>query len=109
MTVSYTHLTKEISEGLKNNRYATLDWAETLVKVGTTLSQVTMGMTSINSMFSTFTNSVKEGEFTVEDFTVILTNFGMLLPTISTLFKKQALQNSLKMCIRDRYERWISF
>lgn len=87
--------TEEISEGLKNNRYATLDWAETLVKVGTTLSQVTMGMTSINSMFSTFTNSVKEGEFTVEDFTVILTNFGMLLPTISTLFKKQALQNSL--------------
>ena len=87
--------TEEISEGLKNNRYATLDWAETLVKVGTTLSQVTMGMTSINSMFSTFTNSVKEGKFTVEDFTVILTNFGMLLPTISTLFKKQALQNSL--------------
>lgn len=85
----------QITQGLKNNRYASLDWAETLVKVGTSLSQITMGITSINSIFSTFSDSIKDGEFTLEDFNIILTNLGMLLPAISTLFKENALQNSL--------------
>ena len=85
----------QVTQGLRNNRYASLDWAETLVKVGTSLSQITMGMTSINSIFSTFSDSIKEGEFTLEDFNIILTNLGMLLPALSTLFKQNALQNSL--------------
>lgn len=83
----------ETSNAMKNNRYAVTDWADTLVKLGTSLSQVSMGITAVNSVFDTVGESFKTGEFALEDFIGILTNLGMLLPTISTLFKKGVVQN----------------
>lgn len=85
----------QVSNAIRNNRYAVVDWADALVKIGSTLSQLTMGVTAVNSIFNTFQESFESGEFTVENFTVVLTNLGMLLPTLSTLFKQNAIQNGV--------------
>lgn len=88
----YNQKIKEFTTLLQQGIPVQKDWADNLVKVGTTLSQVTMGLNAISSMMETF----KEGEFTVDSFVRVLTNLSTLLPVISSLANKNVLTNGIQ-------------
>lgn len=70
------------------------DWADNLVATGTMLSQVTMGLNAVTSLIDIFTTELGEGETALDRLLKILTNFGMLLPVIGSLTKKETIHNA---------------
>lgn len=70
------------------------DWADNLVATGTMLSQVTMGLNAVTSLIDIFTTELGEGETALDKLLKILTNFGMLLPVIGSLTKKETIHNA---------------
>lgn len=81
--------TKDGGKGLNRGD----DWASTLVKVGTTVSQVSMMINSLNSMFDNLEESVNKGTFSIEDFTTGLASLAMVVPGVTSMFKELNVAN----------------
>lgn len=69
------------------------DWAATLVQVGTTLSQISIGINGINSLFQTFDEILSGDVDAVDAFTKILTSLLMVLPLVANLAKTVRTEN----------------
>lgn len=69
------------------------DWAVTLVQVGITLSQISIGINGINSLFQTFDEILSGDVDAVDAFTKILTSLSMVLPLVANLTKKVRTEN----------------
>ena len=69
------------------------DWAATLVQVGTTLSQISIGINGINSLFQTFDEILSGDVDAVDAFTKILTSLSMVLPVVANLGKVVRSEN----------------
>lgn len=69
------------------------DWAATLVQVGTTLSQISIGINGINSLFQTFEEIISGDTDAVDAFTKILTSLTMVLPLVANLTKEIKIEN----------------
>lgn len=69
------------------------DWAATLVQVGTTLSQISIGINGINSLFQTFDEILSGDVDAVDAFTKILTSLSMVLPLVANLSKTVRIEN----------------
>lgn len=70
------------------------DWADNVVAIGNTLSQVTIAINSMNSIFDIFTTELAEGETKLDRFVKLLTNLGMLLPIIAKNFQGMTMKNA---------------
>ena len=69
------------------------DLAATLVQVGTTLSQISIGINGINSLFQTFDEILSGDVDAVDAFTKILTSLLMVLPLVANLSKTVRIEN----------------
>lgn len=69
------------------------DWAATLVQVGTTLSQISIGINGINSLFQTFDEILSGDVDAVDAFTKVLTSLSMVLPLVANLAKTVRIEN----------------
>lgn len=69
------------------------DWAATLVQVGTTLSQISIGINGINSLFQTFDEILSGDVDAVDAFTKILTSLSMVLSLVANLSKTVKIEN----------------
>ena len=69
------------------------DWAATLVQVGTTLSQISIGINGINSLFQTFDEILSGDVNAVDAFTKVLTSLSMVLPLVANLAKTVRTEN----------------
>ena len=69
------------------------DWAATLVQVGTTLSQISIGINGINSLFQTFDEILSGDVDAVDAFTKVLTSLSMVLPLVANLAKMVRTEN----------------
>lgn len=69
------------------------DWAATLVQVGTTLSQISIGINGINSLFQTFDEILSGDVDAVDAFTKVLTSLSMVLPLVANLAKTVRTEN----------------
>ena len=84
VTKEYEAGTKEVTDNLESNAYATKDWADKIVSAGTYLSQLAMAMQAFKSIGNVFQDSdMTAGERLI----TIFTSLGMLLPTVITLTK----------------------
>ena len=84
VTKEYEAANNEVTNSLERNAYATKDWADRIVSVGTYLSQLAMGMQALKSIGNVFQDSdMTAGERLI----TIFTSLGMLLPTVITLTK----------------------
>lgn len=68
-------------------------WAATLVQVGTTLSQISIGINGINSLFQTFDEILSGDVDAVDAFTKVLTSLSMVLPLVANLTKTVKTEN----------------
>lgn len=69
------------------------DWEATLVQVGTTLSQISIGINGINSLFQTFDEILSGDVDAVDAFTKVLTSLLMVLPLVANLAKTVRIEN----------------
>lgn len=69
------------------------DWAATLVQVGTTLSQISIEINGINSLFQTFDEILSGDVNAVDAFTKVLTSLSMVLPLVANLAKTVRIEN----------------
>ena len=69
------------------------DWAATLVRVGTTLSQISIGINGINSLFQTFDEILSGDVDAVDAFTKILTSLSTVLLLVANLSKTVKIEN----------------
>ena len=69
------------------------DWAATLVQVGTTLSQISIGINGINSLFQTFDEILSGDVDAVDAFTKVLTSLSMVLPLVAKTVKTVKTEN----------------
>ena len=86
----YNQKVQEFIALLQRGIPAQRDWAATLVQVGTTLSQISIGINGINSLAETF-EEVLSGD--VDAFTKILTSLTMVLPLVANLAKVVRSEN----------------
>lgn len=83
----YNQKVQEFIEFLQQGIPAQRDWAATLVRVGTTLSQISIGIKGINSLFQTFDEVLSGDVDAVDAFTKILTSLLMVLLLVAKLSK----------------------
>ena len=89
----YNQKVQEFIELLQRGIPAQRDWAATLVQVGTTLSQISIGINGINSLFQTFDEILSGDVDAVDAFTKILTSLSMVLPFVANLSKVVRTEN----------------
>lgn len=89
----YNQKVQEFIEFLQKYIPAQRDWAATLVQVGTTLSQISIGINGINSLFQTFDEILSGDVDAVDAFTKVLTSLSMVLPLVANLAKKVRTEN----------------
>ena len=89
----YNQKVQEFIEFLQQYIPAQRDWAATLVQVGTTLSQISIGINGINSLFQTFDEILSGDVDAVDAFTKILTSLSMVLPLVANLTKTVRAEN----------------
>ena len=89
----YNQKVQEFIELLQQYIPKQRDWAATLVQVGTTLSQISIGINGINSLFQTFDEILSGDVDAVDTFTKILTSLSMVLPLVANLTKKVRTEN----------------
>lgn len=79
---------KKMGDDMQKPKEQMDDWATTMTKVGSSLSQMAMAISAVNSIFDTLEN----GDVSLDSFVGILFNLSMLLPVITGLLEKGALQ-----------------
>lgn len=79
---------KNLGDDMQKSKEQKDDWATTMTKVGSSLSQMAMAISAVNSIFDTLEN----GDVSLDSFVGILFNLSMLLPVITGLLEKGALQ-----------------
>lgn len=79
---------KRLGDDMQKPKEQMDDWATTMTKVGSSLSQMAMAISAVNSIFDTLEN----GDVSLDSFIGILFNLSMLLPVITGLLEKGALQ-----------------
>ena len=89
----YNQKVQEFIALLQRDIPAQRDWAATLVQVGTTLSQISIGINGINSLFQTFDEILSGDVDAVDAFTKILTSLSMVLPLVANLSKVVRTEN----------------
>lgn len=89
----YNQKVQEFIAFLQRDIPAQRDWAATLVQVGTTLSQISIGINGINSLFQTFDEILSGDVDAVDAFTKILTSLSMVLPLVANLAKTVRTEN----------------
>lgn len=89
----YNQKVQEFIAFLQRDIPAQRDWAATLVQVGTTLSQISIGINGINSLFQTFDEILSGDVDAVDAFTKILTSLSMVLPLVANLSKVVRIEN----------------
>lgn len=89
----YNQKIQEFIEFLQQYISGQRDWAATLVQVGTTLSQISIGINGINSLFQTFDEILSGDVDAVDAFTKILTSLSMVLSLVANLAKKVRNEN----------------
>lgn len=89
----YNQKVQEFIALLQRDLPAQRDWAATLVQVGTTLSQISIGINGINSLFQTFDEVLSGDVDAVDAFTKILTSLSMVLPLVANLSKVVRTEN----------------
>lgn len=89
----YNQKVQEFIEFLQQYISAQRDWAATLVQVGTTLSQISIGINGINSLFQTFDEILSGDVDAVDAFTKILTSLSMVLSLVANLSKVVGIEN----------------
>lgn len=89
----YNQKVQEFIALLQRGIPAQRDWAATLVQVGTTLSQISIGINGINSLFQTFDEILSGDVDAVDAFTKILTSLSMVLPLVANLAKTVRTEN----------------
>lgn len=89
----YNQKVQEFIAFLKRNIPAQRDWAATLVQVGTTLSQISIGINGINSLFQTFDEILSGDVDAVDAFTKILTSLSMVLSLVANLSEVVRTEN----------------
>lgn len=89
----YNQKVQEFTAFLQQYLSAQRDWAATLVQVGITLSQISIGINGINSLFQTFDEILSGDVDAVDAFTKILTSLSMVLPLVANLFKVVRTEN----------------
>lgn len=89
----YNQKIQEFIAFLRRGIPAQRDWAATLVQVGTTLSQISIGINGINSLFQTFDEILSGDVDAVDAFTKILTSLSMVLPLVTNLSKVVRIEN----------------
>lgn len=89
----YNQKVQEFIALLQRGIPAQRDWAATLVQVGTTLSQISIGINGINSLFQTFDEILSGDVDAVDAFTKILTSLLMVLPLVANLAKTVRTEN----------------
>ena len=89
----YNQKVQEFIEFLQRYILEQRDWAATLVQVGTTLSQISIGINGINSLFQTFDEILSGDVDAVDAFTKILTSLSMVLPLVANLSKVVRTEN----------------
>lgn len=89
----YNQRVQEFIALLQRGIPAQRDWAATLVQVGTTLSQISIGINGINSLFQTFDEILSGDVDAVDAFTKILTSLSMVLPLVANLSKVVRIEN----------------
>lgn len=89
----YNQKVQEFIAFLQRGIPAQRDWAATLVQVGTTLSQISIGINGINSLFQTFDEILSGDVDAVDAFTKILTSLSMVLPLVTNLSKDVRTEN----------------
>lgn len=72
------------------------DWAATLVQVGTTLSQISIGINGINSLFQTFDEILSGDVDAVDAFTKVLTSLSMVLPLVAKKVRTENVKNAIQ-------------
>lgn len=89
----YNQKVQEFIALLQRGIPAQRDWAATLVQVGTTLSQISIGINGINSLAETFEEALSGDIDAVDAFTKILTSLSMVLPLVANLAKVVRSEN----------------
>ena len=89
----YNQKVQEFIAFLQRYLPAQRDWAATLVQVGITLSQISIGINGINSLFQTFDEILSGDVDAVDAFTKILTSLSMVLPLVANLSKVVRTEN----------------
>lgn len=89
----YNQKVQEFIALLQRGIPAQRDWAATLVQVGTTLSQISIGINGINSLFQTFDEILSDDVDAVDAFTKILTSLSMALLLVANLAKTVRAEN----------------
>ena len=89
----YNQKVQEFIALLQRGIPAQRDWAATLVQVGTTLSQISIGINGINSLFQTFDEILSGDVDAVDAFTKVLTSLLMVLPLVANLAKTVRTEN----------------
>lgn len=89
----YNQKVQEFIAFLQRYLSAQRDWAATLVQVGITLSQISIGINGINSLFQTFDEILSGDVDAVDAFTKILTSLSMVLPLVANLTKTVRAEN----------------
>lgn len=90
----YSQQIEKINAMLRDGIPAQRDWASTLVQVGTTLSQVSIGINGLNSLGQTLKEVLSGDVDAITAFTKILTSLTMILPTVASLAKAVSLANA---------------
>lgn len=70
-----------------------IDWADTFVRLGSTIAQVSMGINALNSIGNILDDVLSGDASAADTFTQSLTVLAMLLPTISGLLKGVQIEN----------------
>lgn len=89
----YNQKIQEFIAFLQQNLPTQRDWAATLVQVGITLSQISIGINGINSLFQTFDEILSGDVDAVDAFTKVLTSLSMVLPLVANLAKTVRIEN----------------
>ena len=97
----YNAKVQELTDKLRNGAIPSLnDWANTIVRIGTTLSQVTMAWNAFKSIGRVFEDSdMTDGE----RFITILTSISMILPVVASLFKLLAEKEKIAAAAKVVY------
>lgn len=82
------------NERVKEYQKNLYDWADIIVKVGSTLSTISMGVNSINSLADTFESLGSNGVTGGEAFLRVLSSLAMLLPTVGNLLGAVKIANA---------------
>lgn len=87
-------IVRRTSERVKEYQKNLYDWADIIVKVGSTLSTISMGVNAINSLADTFESLGSDGVTGGEAFLRVLSSLAMLLPTVGNLLGAVKIANA---------------